>query len=109
EALAGRQSFDELIGGTAAVRDLFRSIQKVAPSNATVLIEGESGTGKELVAHSIHRASLRGNAPFVAVNGAALQDTLAESELFGHEKGAFTGAVASRPGKFQLAHRGPLF
>jgi len=109
EEIVGRQSFDELIGGTAAMRDLFRSIQKVAPSNATVLIEGESGTGKELVAHSIHRASLRRSAPFVAVNGAALQDTLAESELFGHEKGAFTGAVASRPGKFELAHRGTLF
>ncbi|HKB79117.1 MAG TPA: sigma-54 dependent transcriptional regulator [Thermoanaerobaculia bacterium] len=109
EEIVGRHSFDELVGASAVMRELFRSIQKVAPSNASILIHGESGTGKELVARSIHRASLRTKGPFVAVNGAALQDTLAESELFGHEKGAFTGAAGTRAGKFELAHRGTLF
>jgi transcriptional regulator with GAF, ATPase, and Fis domain len=91
------------------MRRLFRAIQKVAPSDATVLIQGESGTGKELVAHSIHAASLRRDRPFVAVNVSALPESLAEAELFGHERGAFTGAIASRPGKFELAHGGTLF
>lgn len=109
EQMVRDHSFGELVGSTEPMRELFRMIQKVAPSNATVLIQGESGTGKELVAHAIHRAGTRRNGPFVAVNGAAMQDTLAESELFGHERGAFTGAVASRPGKFELAHRGTLF
>lgn len=88
---------------------LFREIEKVAPSDATVLIQGESGTGKELVAHSIHAGSLRRGRPFVAVNVSALPESLAEAELFGHERGAFTGAVASRPGRFELAHGGTLF
>jgi two-component system response regulator HydG len=91
------------------MRALFRAIEKVAPSDATVLIAGESGTGKELVAQALHRGSPRASGPFVAVNSSALPETLAESELFGHEKGAFTGAVSSRPGKFELAHRGTLF
>ena len=101
--------FDRLIGATAGMQRLFADIEKVAPSDATVLILGESGTGKELVAHSIHEGSRRRNQLFVAVNASALPESLAESELFGHEKGAFTGAVASKPGRFELAHRGTLF
>ncbi|MEP6801028.1 MAG: sigma-54 dependent transcriptional regulator [Acidobacteriota bacterium] len=102
-------SFDRLVGQSAAMLRLFRDIEKVAPSDATILIQGESGTGKELVAHSIHQRSARRLAPFVAVNGSALPETLAESELFGHEKGAFTGAISSRPGRFEMAHGGTLF
>jgi DNA-binding NtrC family response regulator len=103
------ESFDELIGASAGMRRLFRDIEKVAPSDATVLLQGESGTGKELVAHSIHARSGRRDRPFIAVNASALPESLAESELFGHEKGAFTGAVASRPGRFELANGGTLF
>ncbi len=102
-------SFDQLIGSTPEMRRLFADIEKVAPSDASVLLVGESGTGKDLVAHSIHERSRRKNHPFIAVNAAALPESLAESELFGHEKGAFTGAVASRPGRFELAHGGTLF
>jgi transcriptional regulator with GAF, ATPase, and Fis domain len=91
------------------MRHLFREIEKVAPSDVTVLVSGESGTGKELVAHAIHAGSSRRDRPFVAVNVSALPESLAEAELFGHERGAFTGAVASRPGRFELAHGGTLF
>ena len=108
EARDGK-SFDRLIGESPGMRRLFRDIERVAPSDASVLIEGESGTGKELVAHSIHQRSARAARPFVALNASAFPDTLAESELFGHERGAFTGAVASRPGRFELAHGGTLF
>jgi DNA-binding NtrC family response regulator len=102
-------SFGRLLGKSPPMRRLFREIQKVAPSNATVLIQGESGTGKELVAHSIHAGSPRSQRPFVAVNVSALPESLAEAELFGHDRGAFTGAVSSRPGRFELAHGGTLF
>jgi len=101
--------FDKLIGATAVMRRLFSDIEKVAPSDATIMLQGESGTGKELVAHSIHDRSLRKNRPFIAVNASALPEGLAEAELFGHEKGAFTGAIASKPGRFELAHGGTLF
>ncbi|MDQ2977667.1 MAG: sigma-54 dependent transcriptional regulator, partial [Acidobacteriota bacterium] len=104
-----QKSFDRLIGESPGMRKLFREIERVAPSDASVLIEGESGTGKELVAHSIHERSARAGRPFVAVNASGFPDTLAESELFGHERGAFTGAIASRPGRFELAHGGTLF
>ncbi len=104
-----RFSFDQLIGKSAPMRRLFRDIEKVAPSNATVLLQGESGTGKELVAHSIHAGSPRQGRSFVAVNASALPESLAEAELFGHEKGSFTGAVSSRPGRFELADGGTLF
>jgi two-component system response regulator AtoC len=109
EQAHGEGSFGRLIGKSAPMRRLFREIEKVAPSDVTVLVYGESGTGKELVAHSIHAASLRKDRPFVAVNVSALPESLAEAELFGHERGAFTGAVASRPGRFELAHGGTLF
>jgi transcriptional regulator with PAS, ATPase and Fis domain len=99
----------ELIGGSTAIRELIRQIAKIAPSQATVLIEGESGTGKELVARALHRNSRRAEQPFVAVNCAALPEALLEAELFGHEKGAFTGAVAAKKGKFELASGGTLF
>lgn len=102
-------SFGQLLGKSAPMQRLFREIRKVAPSDATVLIQGESGTGKELVAHSIHAGSPRRARPFIAVNVSALPESLAEAELFGHERGAFTGAVASRPGRFELAHGGTLF
>jgi DNA-binding NtrC family response regulator len=108
EMVLGR-SFHGLVGASPPMRALFAKIVRVAPSDVTVLLQGESGTGKELVAEAIHRGSARSGGPFVAVNGSALAESLAESELFGHEKGAFTGAVASRPGKFELAHGGTLF
>jgi len=102
-------TFGRLVGKSAPMRRLFREIEKVAPSDVTVLVSGESGTGKELVAHAIHAGSSRRDRPFVAVNVSALPESLAEAELFGHERGAFTGAVASRPGRFELAHGGTLF
>ncbi|MDL2716795.1 MAG: sigma-54 dependent transcriptional regulator [Acidobacteriota bacterium] len=104
-----RDSYGGLLGESPGMRALFALIEKVAPTDTTVLVTGESGTGKELVAEAIHRGSPRRAGPFVAVNSSALTDTLAESELFGHERGAFTGAVASRPGRFELAHGGTLF
>jgi two-component system response regulator AtoC len=101
--------FDELVGRHARMVRLYELIAQVAPTHATVLITAESGTGKELVARAIHRQSPRRDQPFVAVNLAAIPDTLLESELFGHEKGAFTGAQSRKPGKFELAHGGTLF
>jgi Nif-specific regulatory protein len=90
------------------MRDLQRQIAKVAPSNSNVLILGESGTGKELIARAIHRNSLRASGPFIAINCAALADNLLESELFGHEKGAFTGAIAQKKGKLEMAEAGTV-
>jgi len=108
-AVESQYRFGNIIGKSKAMRDVFETIQKVAPSNATILVEGESGTGKELVAKSIHFNSPRRENPFVAVNCSALAESLLESELFGHEKGAFTGAVSSKKGRFELAHGGTLF
>jgi DNA-binding NtrC family response regulator len=99
----------DLIGVSQPMREIFSLIQQIAPSSASVLITGESGTGKELVASAIHKLSPRVDRPFVAVNCAALPETLIESELFGHEKGAFTGAVGRRAGCFEQANRGTLF
>jgi DNA-binding NtrC family response regulator len=98
-----------LIGESPPMRRLFRDIERVAGSDATILLEGESGTGKDVVARAIHAASPRRGRAFIAVNASALPESLAESELFGHEKGSFTGAIASRPGRFELAQGGTLF
>ncbi|MCP4345264.1 MAG: sigma-54-dependent Fis family transcriptional regulator [Desulfobacterales bacterium] len=108
-AVESRYSFGNIIGKSKAMQDIFEIIRKIAPTTATVLIEGESGTGKELVAKSIHFNSQRSDKPFIAVNCSALSENLLESELFGHEKGAFTGAVAMKKGRFELADRGTLF
>jgi two-component system NtrC family response regulator len=108
-AVTSQYSFGNIIGKSQPMHQVFETIRKVAPTNATVLIEGESGTGKELVAKSIHFNSSRRDKPFVAVNCSALAETLLESEMFGHEKGAFTGAVAMRKGRFELADRGTPF
>lgn len=104
-----RFDFGNIIGRSRGMQDLFATLALVAPSDATVLIAGESGTGKELVANVIHENSLRKNGPFIKVNCAALHENLLESELFGHEKGAFTGAAAQRKGRFEQAHKGTLF
>ena len=109
ETVTSQYRFGNIIGKSKPIRDVFETIRKVAPSNATVLIEGESGTGKELVAKSIHFNSPRRDKPFIAVNCSALAESLLESELFGHEKGAFTGAVARKKGRFELADTGTLF
>jgi Nif-specific regulatory protein len=98
-----------IIGNSSAMQEVYDLIAQVSPSDATVLIRGESGTGKELVAHAIHYNSLRASRPFIKVSCAALPESVIESELFGHEKGAFTGAVAARKGRFELADRGTLF
>ncbi len=102
-------TFGRMIGGSAEMRRIYQVIEQAAPTSASVLVTGESGTGKELVAQTVHHLSPRGSHPFVALNCAAIPDTLLESELFGHEKGSFTGAIARRAGCFELANRGTLF
>ena len=109
EELAVRRGAPQLVGEDPSLRKVFASLQQAAATDTTVLLEGESGTGKELFARSLHALSQRADAPFVAINCAAIPETLLETELFGHEKGAFTGAVARKPGKFEMAHRGTLF
>src|SRR6185312_13894171 len=103
------QRLTGLIGESDAMREVMVQVEQMAPVSSTVLIEGESGTGKELVARGIHALSNRRNKPFIAVNVGALPETLLESELFGHEKGAFTGAAERRLGRFELANTGTLF
>ena len=109
EELAVRRGAPQLVGEDPSLRKVFAGLQRAAATDTTVLLEGESGTGKELFARSLHALSPRTDAPFVAINCAAIPETLLETELFGHEKGAFTGAVARKPGKFEMAHRGTLF
>jgi two-component system, NtrC family, response regulator AtoC len=102
-------SFEGIVGNSPVLRDIIERVKLVAPSKATVLIEGESGTGKELIAQAIHQASPRAREPFIAVHCAALSESLLESEIFGHEKGAFTGATERRIGRFETANGGTLF
>ena len=109
EQLDQKFGLENLIGQSSAMLQIFEIVQQVAPTRATVLISGETGTGKELIAHALHNLSPRKHGPFVAVHAAALSTTLLESELFGHEKGAFTGAVERRIGRFELADGGTLF
>lgn len=109
ERLNDRFDFSNIIGRSPAMEKLFETMALVAPSEATVIIVGESGTGKELIANAIHQNSPRKDQPFIKVNCAALPETLLESELFGHEKGAFTGAIARKQGRFQLAHKSSIF
>ena len=109
QELRERYDFSNILGTSGPMRQVYEQIAQVARANATVLIRGESGTGKELIAHAIHYNSLRANKPFVKVSCAALPDSLIESELFGYEKGAFTGAMARRKGRFELAEGGTLF
>jgi len=109
ERVGARFDFANIIGRSESMKQLFETIGLVAPTEATVLVTGESGTGKELIANAIHQNSRRKQMPFIKVNCAALPETLLESELFGHEKGAFTGAVAKKKGRFQLAHSGSIF
>ena len=101
--------FDEIIGNSTSLRELFKLVEIVAPTDSTVLIYGETGTGKELIARSIHKKSQRSGRAFVSVNCAALPPSLILSELFGHEKGAFTGAMQRRLGRFELAKGGTIF
>jgi len=107
--LEQRYRFENIVGNSKAMQSIFAMVEKVAQTRATVLLSGESGTGKELIARAIHHRSPRSQGPFISVNCGALTETLLESELFGHEKGAFTHAVAMRKGRFELAEGGTLF
>src|ERR1700756_379501 len=101
--------FEQIIGDSPALEAVLEQVERVAPTDSTVLIQGETGTGKELIAHAVHHISSRCGRPFVRVNCAAIPLDLLESELFGHEKGAFTGAIAQKIGRFELADKGTLF
>ena len=109
EALGSRHGAPTIVGEHPALLEVLRSLRRVAPTDTTVLLGGESGTGKELFARALHAQSERAEGPFVAINCAAIPETLLETELFGHEKGAFTGAAQRKPGKFEVAHGGTLF
>ena len=109
EELAERRGAPRIVGEHPRLKQVSLQLQRAAASDATVLLEGESGTGKELFARALHVLSARNEGPFVAINCAAIPETLLETELFGHEKGAFTGAAMRKPGRFELAHRGTLF
>src|SRR4030088_2363914 len=106
---SGERRFEQLIGNSPALETVLEQIERVAPTGSTVLIQGETGTGKELIARAIHNISSRCGRPFVRLNCAAIPLDLLESELFGHEKGAFTGAIAQKIGRFELADKGTLF
>jgi DNA-binding NtrC family response regulator len=107
--LQDRGSFGKMIGSSVEMRKVYQMVEQAAPTQASILISGESGTGKELVAQTVHQLSQRNGQAFIPLNCAAIPDTLLESELFGHEKGAFTGAITRRQGAFELANRGTLF
>jgi DNA-binding NtrC family response regulator len=109
EEAAKRRGMPAIIGESAAIRQTLQSVQRAARSDTTVLLEGESGTGKELFARALHALSERVSGPFIAINCAAIPETLLEAELFGYEKGAFTGAAQRKPGRFEMAQRGTLF
>jgi two-component system, NtrC family, response regulator AtoC len=109
ERLDEKYSFDGIVGHSAKLQEVIDRVKLVAPSKATVLVEGESGTGKELIAQAVHQASPRARGPFIAVHCAALSENLLESEIFGHERGAFTGAMERRVGRFEAADGGTLF
>jgi DNA-binding NtrC family response regulator len=109
EELAERRGAPRIIGEDGKLRQVSQQLHRAAATDATVLLEGESGTGKELFARALHALSPRADGPFVAINCAAIPESLLESELFGYEKGAFTGATQRKPGRFELAHRGTLF
>ncbi len=109
EELAARRGAPQIVGDDPRLKQVSMALHRAAATDMTVLLEGESGTGKELFARALHALSPRADGPFVAINCAAIPETLLETELFGHEKGAFTGANARKPGKFELAHRGTLF
>ncbi|MEZ5283347.1 MAG: sigma-54 dependent transcriptional regulator [Vicinamibacterales bacterium] len=109
EEAAKRRGMPEIIGESAILRQTIQAVQRAAGSDTTVLLEGESGTGKELFARAVHALSERSTGPFIAINCAAIPETLLEAELFGYEKGAFTGATQRKPGRFELAQRGTLF
>jgi formate hydrogenlyase transcriptional activator len=104
-----QRRFEQLVGNSAALESVLEQVEQVAPTDSTVLIQGETGTGKELIAHAVHNISSRCGRPFVKLNCAAIPFDLLESELFGHEKGAFTGAIAQKVGRFELADKGTLF
>jgi formate hydrogenlyase transcriptional activator len=109
DVVEGKHNFEEIVGSSAAMKRVMGQVEVVAPTDATVLILGETGTGKELIARAIHRVSPRRNLPFITLNCAAIPTGLLESELFGYERGAFTGALSQKIGRFELAHRGTLF
>ena len=109
EALGRRYEFKNIIARSAKMQEALGTVERVAPTNSTVLLGGESGVGKDLIARAIHQHSRRASGPFVKINCTAIPENLLESELFGYEKGAFTGAVASKPGKFELADKGTVF
>src|SRR5207237_3419730 len=109
EEIRTEHDFEEIVGESAALRRVLKEVETVAPTDSTVLIRGETGTGKELIARALHDLSPRRERTFVKINCAAIPTGLLESELFGHEKGAFTGAINQKVGRFELAHRGTLF
>ena len=109
EALGKRYSHPNIVARSPKMQEVLATVERVAPTNATVLLGGESGVGKDLIARAIHEKSRRAKGPFLKINSTAIPENLLESELFGFEKGAFTGAVASKPGKFELADKGTLF
>src|SRR6201997_3773314 len=109
EEPSSEAGFEPIVGRSAALRRVLRQVEVVAPTDSGVLIQGETGTGKELIAEAIHNRSGRRDRPFIKVNGATIPSGLLESELFGHEKGAFTGAIMRKPGRFELADKGTLF